>query len=47
MLFGITPLDPVTFMAAPLVLATVALIACVLPARRATAIDPMTARRCE
>ena len=47
MLFGITPLDPVTFVAAPLVLATVALIACVLPARRATAIDPMAALRCE
>ena len=47
MLFGITPLDPVTFVAAPLVLATVALIACFLPARRATAIDPMAALRCE
>jgi putative ABC transport system permease protein len=47
MLFGITPLDPVTFVAAPLVLAIVALIACVLPARRATAIDPMVALRCE
>ena len=36
MLFGITPLDPVTFIAAPVVLALVALVACFLPARRAT-----------
>ena len=47
MLFGITPLDAVTFVAAPVVLALVALVACLLPARRATSIDPMIALRCE
>jgi predicted permease len=47
MLFGITPLDLVTFAAAPAVLVIVALVACVLPARRATSIDPMVALRCE
>jgi ABC-type lipoprotein release transport system permease subunit len=47
MLFGITPLDLVTFVAAPAVLAMVAIVACFLPARRATTIDPMVALRCE
>jgi predicted permease len=47
MLFGITPMDAVTFVAAPVVLAVVALVACFLPARRATSIDPMVALRCE
>jgi predicted permease len=47
MLFGIRPLDPLTFVAAPVILTTVALVACILPARRATSIDPMDALRCE
>jgi predicted permease len=47
MLFGITPLDPITFAAAPALLAAVALIASFLPARRATSIDPMAVLRCD
>lgn len=46
-LAGIEPVDPVAFVLAPAVLATVALMACVLPARRAAAIDPAVALRYE
>jgi putative ABC transport system permease protein len=46
-LFGITPLDPISFAAAPFVLALVALFACVIPARRAASTDPAEALRCE
>jgi putative ABC transport system permease protein len=45
LLFEITPLDPVTFVAVSLVMLTVALTACWLPARRAARIDPILALR--
>ena len=46
-LFGVTPHDHLTFVGATLSLAAVALVACWLPARRATRIDPMDTLRAE
>ncbi len=46
-LVGVTTADRLTFVAAPLVLIVVALVACWLPARRATRIDPMDVLRVE
>ena len=45
--FGVATDDPLTLVAAPLVLAGVALLACWLPGRRAARIDPMDALRVE
>ncbi len=47
LLFGIHPLDPITFMAMSLVLATAAVLASYLPARRALAVDPVETLRAE
>ena len=46
-LFGVRPLDPVSFLATPLVLSGVALFSIWTPAIRATRVDPMTALRVE
>jgi predicted permease len=43
LLFGISPLDPVTYVAVPVVLITAALVASYVPARRAAAVDPVLA----
>lgn len=46
-LYGVTPLDPITFVGAPALLLLVTIVGCLIPAARAACIDPMSSLRYE
>jgi ABC-type lipoprotein release transport system permease subunit len=47
LLYDVEPADPLSYTAACVLLLTVSTLACILPAHRATRVDPMVALRCD
>ena len=47
LLFGVTTKDPATFIVIAVLLSSVAMVACYVPAWRATRVEPLEALRCE